>query len=319
MPLHVEQLRGDTVETVHPIVAALSDGERVLWAVGPEFSCFWRSACKPMQLLTSLEQLPAALVDALPDADVALGASSHSGEPAHVARVAALADRLGISAEGLRCGAHWPYDEASKMAMLRRGETASALHNNCSGKHSFMLAASLARGWDPDYLPLAHPLQAQNRARIEDWCGHRAAVAVDGCGVPCFAVPVRTMARGFARLAHHMADRDGLASRIGWAMAREPEMVSGTGRLDLAVTRGAREPLACKFGAEGLFAIALPERRQGLVVKALTGNGDALAVGVRAVLDELAPGLLTAEDWPWADVANVVGKPVGRRRAVWVA
>lgn len=319
MPLHVEQLRGDTVETVHPIVAALSDGERVVWSVGPEFSCFWRSACKPMQLLTSLEQLPADLVAALPDADIALGTSSHSGEPFHVARVTALIERLGISADGLRCGAHWPYDEAAKMAMVRGGETCSALHNNCSGKHSFMLAATRARGWDPDYLPLAHPLQAQNRARIEDWCGTRASVAVDGCGVPCFAVPVRNMARGFARLAHAMADGDGLASRIGWAMVREPEMVSGTGRLDLAVTRGATEPVACKFGAEGLFAMALPERRQALVVKALTGNGEALAVGVRAVLDELAPGLLAPEAWPWESVANVVGKPVGLRRAAWTA
>lgn len=317
MPLHVHQLRGELPETVHPVSAVLSDGESVRWTVGDDVACFWRSGCKPMQLTTSLEQLPAELVASLADEDLAVGTASHSGEPVHVARVVALLDRFGLGPDALKCGAHWPMHEASAHALVRVGQPSSTLHNNCSGKHAFMAAAARARGWDPDYLPLAHPLQRQNLERIRDWCGTDAGTAVDGCGVPCFHLPISGMARGFARLAHFMADHDPIAGRIGWAMQRAPYLVSGEGRLDLLVTQAAREPVACKFGAEGLFAVALPTRRLGLVVKTHTGNGDALAVAVRAVLDEVAPGLLAEVEWPWATVKNVVGRDVGTRRALW--
>jgi L-asparaginase II len=68
-------------------------------------------------------------------------------------------------------------------------------------------------------------------------------------------------------------------------------------------------------GAEGLFCIALPERREGLAIKVHTGNADALAVAVHAVL--LQHGVRLEAPWPWATVSNVRGAIVGERRAVW--
>lgn len=287
------------------------------WATGPDLASFWRSGCKPMQLITSLEQLPPALVAALDDEDLAVGAASHSGQPVHVERVTALLARFGLDEAGLRCGAHWPMHEPSTHALLRVGQPCRAIHNNCSGKHTFMLAAATARGWDPDYLPLAHPLQQANLARLTAWMEHLPGTAVDGCGVPTFHAPLSAQARAFSRLAEAMATGEGLAARVGQAMARHPLYTSGEGRLDLRVVQGSTEPLAVKVGAEGLFCIARPDRRQGIAVKVHTGNGDALAVAVRAVLDEVAPGLLAPVDWPFAEVRNVVGRVVGERRAVW--
>jgi L-asparaginase II len=180
-----------------------------------------------------------------------------------------------------------------------------------------MLAASVHRGWDPDYLPPTHPLQQANLARMRDVCGVEPGIAVDGCGVPCFHVPIRAMARAFARVALAMREEDSVLGRIGRAMWARPELVSGTGRLDLAVTRAATERIACKIGAEALFCVALPERGAAVVIKAHTGNGEALAIGVRAVLDAVAPGLLAPEAWPFAEVRNVAGRLVGERVAVW--
>lgn len=317
MSLRVVFLRGGLAETAHPVSAALVRGDRVEWSVGPDIEGFWRSSSKPMQLLTSLEALPADAVAALADEDLAIGAASHSGQPVHVARVAAVLDRFGLDEADLRCGAHWPMHEASARALAVQAGACRAIHNNCSGKHAFMLAAARARGWSPDYLPLAHPLQQANLARIAEWMAHLPPTAVDGCGVPTFHGPLSAMARAWGRLAAAMADGDGLAGRIGWAMHRHPELVSGEDRLDLAVVRGAREPLAVKIGAEGLFCIARPAARQALAVKVHTGNGDALAVAVRAVLDAVAPGLLAPEAWPWATVRNVAGLAVGERRAEW--
>lgn len=134
---------------MHSVSAVVHDGERAAWSVGPDVASFWRSACKAMQLTTSLECVDAGVADALADEDLAVGASSHSGQPVHVARVEALLARFGLDAEGLRCGAHWPMHEPSARAL----PGITAVHNNCSGKHTFMLAAAISQGWDPEYLP----------------------------------------------------------------------------------------------------------------------------------------------------------------------
>ena len=91
--------------------------------------------------------------------------------------------------------------------------------------------------------------------------------------------------------------------------------MSGTDRLDLAVVEQSPVPVACKIGAEGLFCVAVPTLGSGLAVKVHSGNGDALAVAVHAVLAEL--GLALGAEWPWATVRNVRGLAVGERRACW--
>ena len=315
MPLVVEQVRGGLVETLHPIVAALVDADGVRWELGGDFPCFWRSASKPLQLLTSLEQLPADQVTNLTDVDLAIGAASHGASGLHLRAIIDMLGRFGLSAAGLKCGAHWPSDEASHHALVRAGEPSSALHNNCSGKHTFMLAAATERGWDPDYRPIDHPLQRLNQARMMEWCEAPAPAAVDGCGVPTFHAPLRAMARAFSRLAREMTAGT-LAGRIGLAMHREPFYTSHAGEIDVALVQAAQEPLTAKRGAEGLVCVAFPNRGWGLAVKCLTGNSAALATGLEAILHEIAPGLL-GQPLPGAEVRNVVGAVVGARRAVW--
>jgi L-asparaginase II len=304
------------VETIHPIVAVLADPDAVRWSTGTAFACFWRSSSKPMQLLGSLEQLPAAAVDSLTDAELAVGAASHGGTPAHTALVESLLARFGLDVDGLRCGAHWPSHDASHTALLRAGSPCTALHNNCSGKHTFMLAAASARGWEPDYRPAAHPLQRINTARMAEWCHADPGIAIDGCGVPTFHVPVAGMAQAFARLAAEM-QAGSLAGRIGWAMHHVPEMTSSPGELDVTLVRAAAEPITAKRGAEGLVCLALPDRGLGLAVKCLTGSGAALAAGLAAVLAEVAPEVLPTPPAAWSEVRNVVGAVVGERRAIW--
>lgn len=229
MPYVVEQTRGGRVETVHPLSAALASPDRLLWSSGPDLGSFWRSGCKPIQLLNSLEHLPEAVVRALDPRDLAVGASSHSGQERHVTRVAGLLARFGLDEADLRCGAHWPMHEPSSRALAAAGRTCTNLHSNCSGKHTFMLAACRAQGWDPDYRSIDHPLQQRNLARLTEWMAHPPAHAVDGCSIPTFYAPLSAMAHAFARLAAEMAnDADGLAGRIGWAMHHHPELVSGT-------------------------------------------------------------------------------------------
>jgi len=308
--LHVEHRRNGLVETIHPVSVRVWQPGAPLLGGGPDVASFWRSASKPFQLWASLSELDAGVVAALTERELAVGAASHNGEAGHVAVVEALLGRFGLEAGGLQCGAHLPAHEPT----ARATPTALPVHNNCSGKHTFMLAASTARGWDPDYRALTHPLQASVHRRVDELAGVHHGTGVDGCSVPTFHAPLSAQARAWAALAAAMADGDALLGRIGWAMHHAPWFMSGTDRLDLAVVQGASEPLAAKIGAEGLFCVALPRRRLGVAVKVHTGNTDALAVAVRAVLAELGVGM--AGEWPWACVRNVRGVEVGERVSV---
>lgn len=312
MPLTIHCLRNGHFETAHPVSAVLVEAGAVRWSVGEDIASFWRSASKPFQLLNSLSFLPDSLVDSLDDRSLAIGASSHGGQPEHTELVGSLLGRFGLDPSGLQCGVHPPSHEGTARAVA----TPTVLHNNCSGKHTFMLAACAAQGWDRDYRLLGHPLQAANHRRIDEATGTHHETGVDGCSIPTFFTTLSGQARAWCAIAEAMGGcGDARLGRIGWAMHREPFLVSGTGRLDLAVTQGATETLTCKIGAEGLFCVARPGTAQGIAVKVHSGSTEALATAVKAVLGEL--GIPLREPWFWDTIRSVRGAEVGERRAVW--
>lgn len=318
--LHIEQRRGDQVESTHTVAAALCRADGVpVERVGGALVTTWRSGAKPFQLEASLSLLDTPLALTLEDADLAVGAASHSAEPAHVERVQALLARLGVDEGELLCGAHWPAHEPSARALSRRGSEPTAIHNNCSGKHTFMVGALRARGHAADYRDPDHPVQQHILRTIDARTGGgiRGSV-IDGCGVPCFVAEIGAMAMAFAQLAMATHAGHGLLGRIGRAMLAHPELVSGTGRHDLELVRGVTEPVISKVGAEGLACMAFPARGLGLVLKVASGAEAARGPAVRAVIDAWLPGVLADGTLAEAHVLrNVVGRDVGRRVAVW--
>ena len=311
-PTRVLQLRGGLVEAVHPFSFVAFDRGQVVAVGGPPMSTTFRSAAKPFQLACALELL-GDLPDDLPDDLLALGAASHSGQTEHVLGVASLLDRFGLDPACLYCGAHAPMHGPSADALVRSGASFSALHNNCSGKHAFMAAASRANDWPADYRPLSHPLQRHIFGAIEALCEERPATAIDGCGIPTFCLPLSGIARAWSQLATAMERRstDERLHRIGWAMARHPHLTSGTGRLDARLAACARLPFVGKIGAAGIFCIARPPNL-GVVVKVHTGSMEAVGPAVVAVLNHLEPGLLDVpEGFEPLLVLNVVMDVVG--------
>lgn len=306
--------RGDCVESVHEWSAALArDDGRVEW-IGSELTSTWRSAAKPFQLACSLELLgdPADL-----DEDkLAVGAASHSAEPVHVAIVDGLLARFGLRRSDLRCAPHAPFHDASAEAILRAGGDFEDIHNNCSGKHSFMIAAAIKQGWERDVRAPEHPLQRHIRRRVVEWTENEPGTATDGCGVPTFCLPVSAMARAYAKLAAAMAEPEGdeaaRLSRIGWAMAKHPELTSGSDRFDRSVVLASRVPMAAKVGARGVFCMAFPEQGAGLAVKVHTGFEEALPSAVAGALNAALPGVWQEPgDWSFRHVKNVAGRVVG--------
>ncbi|MCS7079656.1 MAG: asparaginase [Chloracidobacterium sp.] len=299
-PVLVEVWRGAAVESRHrgAVVAATATG-RIIAAVGdPHWLCFLRSAAKPFQAITVL-RTGAGERFRLTTQEVALIAASHNGEPEHTAVVAGLLERLGLTAEALRCGVHPPFNSAAARRLA--GVAVTPLHNNCSGKHAGMLAGCLAAGFSTDdYDNPAHPLQAMMAQVVAEMCGvpvEQMPVGLDGCTVPTWAVPLAAMAVGYARLFTH-SPYPAESHHVTTAMLAHPELVGGTERIDTDLMRAVPGRLLSKVGAEGVHVVAVPPSDrfpEGLGVAVKIEDGDSFRARNTAMLAALQRlGLLGA-------------------------
>jgi len=304
-PARVALTRGELVESEHRVkVAVWRDGSLLHAAGDVEAPVYLRSSAKPVQALACVVA-GAADRFAMTDAELSLACGSHGGEPFHVATAAGLLARLGLDADALLCGAHWPFHEPSARALARTGEEPTALHNNCSGKHSAMLAACVAMGWPTAaYVDFAHPLQRMNVAHLAAFGGLRpeqVVVGIDGCSAPNFAVPLSAAARAFALWADPdraedvpAPAREG-ARRIARALAARPEMIGGTQRVDSDLIRETGGGVIAKMGAEGLWCLGVTGRATGVAIKVEDGTGRAAYHVGLAVLRGL--GVLSDTHW----------------------
>ena len=205
-PFLVDVTRGNTVESRHFGAVALIDADGgCMLAIGDvERPVFPRSAVKAIQALPLVES-GAADAYGFGDREIALACASHSGEPEHAALAAAMLAKAGLDGTALECGAHWPMRQEAALELARRGGEASALHNNCSGKHSGFVCTCRHLGVDHHgYVGAGHAAQQMVREAMEAVTGAvhgEAACGTDGCSIPTYAVPLQSLARGFARMA----------------------------------------------------------------------------------------------------------------------
>lgn len=317
-PIALRYIRGDTVESVHraSIAVADADGRRVAGFGDESLVTFLRSSAKPFQLVPLVES-GAADRFGFSEADLAIMAGSHSGEPIHVRTVQGILERIGVGPEALKCGRHAPYDAAEAE---RIGSGFTTLHHNCSGKHASMLAVCKDRGWDLEtYLEARHPLQRTIGKIVAEECGlplSRVARAIDGCGIVTFAVPLRSGARAYARLGSGGSGaRDAALLRIRDAMMRHPELVAGTGRIDTDLMASRPGDLLVKGGAEACYAAAAPREGWGLLAKIEDGSPRGMPVLLIRALEQLGvlgSKQLKALERHWkAPLRNVAGRAVG--------
>jgi L-asparaginase II len=306
-----EVVRSGFVESRHHgSVAVLGPSGEVVRAIGDiDGPIFPRSSNKPMQAV-GLLRAGLKLDD---EADLALVAASHWGEPMHVDRVQALLASAGLDEDDLGCPPDLPLSEAARAIVQRSGEGPARRFMNCSGKHTGMLLTCVGAGWPTrSYLDPDHPVQRACLSAVEDLTGGSVStVGVDGCGAPVFALSLTRLAAAF--LGAVTAPVGTEARRVADAMRAHPELVSGTGADDARLMRGV-PGLLSKGGAEGVLAVALPgagavalkidDGAQRARLPVLVAALRVLGVG-GGVLDELAePAVLGG------------GHPVGHVRAL---
>jgi L-asparaginase II len=324
-PILVEVLRGNRVESRHSGAIAVVDSKgKALLALGDvERPVYPRSAVKALQALPLVESGAADLYG-LDAEGLALTCASHSGEPGHIDAVARILRGAGLDASALRCGAHWPIHQPSAQALARGGGVAGAIHNNCSGKHAGFLCVACAIGADrAHYTDPTHPVQRMVRAAIEQLTGAPLTpddCAVDGCSAPTWALPLVSLARGFARFGNGAGltpDRARAAARLREACVAHPWHVAGTGRFCTTIMEQFGPRYYVKTGAEGVYCAALPEQGLGVALKCDDGAGRAAEVMMAATLLRLSRSIGEQERLePFAQVTlrNWNGAVVGEVR-----
>lgn len=321
----VEVTRGEQVECVHSGSVAVVDVDgRLLYHAGdPEFVTFTRSTIKPFQAAPFVRD-GGPVRFGYSESETALLCSSHSGEPMHIDGVQSMLHKAGCDEHHLRCGCHIPMRYGAE-DRIPADAVFTQVHNNCSGKHAGFLAACVQHVYPLEsYLSPQHPLQQQIRSSVAHFSGVRSEdlkMGIDGCSAPNYAMPLSRLAFAYARLAQGAPDSDYGATlgTLFQAMTRHPELVSGTGRNDLAFMQAGAGDWVAKIGADGVQVIGVRSAGLGIAIKLVDGNMRALYTVAVAVLQQLGlvanPAATALAPWLRPQLHNFMGLHTGEVRS----
>ena len=260
-----EVTRGDLVESVHyGCIAVVNSNGKLIASYGdPQTVAFLRSSAKPFQALPFVERGGVEQFSFTPR-ELSIACASHEGSDLHVETVQGMQKKVGIEERHLQCGSHLPGDVSAFKALILNEGTPTPIRNNCSGKHTAMLAHAKMRGLPlENYLDINHPIQQDILASFADMClipSEKVVLGTDGCSAPNFAVPLYNAALGMARFCdpHALSEaRANACRKIVSAMTSHPEMVSADGEFDCELMRAGEGKILCKRGAEGYQIIGL--------------------------------------------------------------
>ena len=296
-PVLVRLVRNGIEESAHrgDIVEVDAEGRTLRMLGDPLRQVTLRSTVKPFGVVALIEAGGVEAFDLEP-AEIAIMASSHSGEDLHVRTLQAVLRRAQIPQSLLACGTEgMPLDPLTAARLARDGERPGPIRHMCSGQHSVSILLSRLQGWDAtDYWREDHPSQVAYRsavARAFATTPDRLTTAIDGCGLLTYAFPLRDVARAYAFLADPSAvpasdPRSSVAGPLAIvrdAMMDHPEMVGGTrDRLDTSLMKALPGRIVSKAGMEALRGLSIlpgpranghEARATGMAIKIEDGDG----------------------------------------------
>lgn len=278
-----ETTRGGIVESIHygSIAVVDANGKLISSYGDPQTVAFLRSSAKPFQALPFVERGGVEHFS-FTQRELSLSCASHNGSLLHVQTVQAMQKRIGIEEHHLQCGTHMPDDVDEFKSMIINDRKPTPNYNNCSGKHTAMLAHAKMRGLPlENYLDTNHPIQQDILATFAEMCQFPAAdveLGIDGCSAPNFAVPLYNAALGMARFCdpRELSEARATACRkITAAMTAFPEMISGYGEFDEQLMKVGEGKIVTKRGAEGYQIVGV---MSGVIAPDSPGLGIAFKV-----------------------------------------
>jgi len=285
----LELTRGRVVESTHfGSIAVVDSTGKLLHSYGDSDTvAFLRSSAKPFQAIPFVERGGAEHFN-FTQSELSISCASHETAQHHLDTVRAMQAKIGILEDDLQCGAHLPGDAAMLRMVIKQDITPTPNFNNCSGKHTAMLAHAKMRGLPlENYLDHSHPIQQDILATFSEMCGiekEKVELGIDGCSAPNFAVPLVNAALGMARLCDPRGLRESRATacrKITTAMTTHPEMVSNYGEFDCELMKAGAGKIVTKRGAEGFQIIGLMpgvygENGVGIAFKVVDGDASRI-------------------------------------------
>lgn len=234
-----------------------------------DYTCLMRSCEKPLQAMAAYD-LGAVDKFKFDRHEIPLSFASHTGSKEHQKVLLNIMRKTGIREDQLLCGILTPADRPERERLIRENLQPGVLHNNCSGKHIFVIAACLAQGWDTTtYANPNHPVQHHINTIIKKYCNPQEMhIAFDGCDMPVHSMTLAEMGAGFAKLFDGNTQ---YAEILAEAIAEYPEMAGGNGRIDTSIMQASKGKLIAKGGAEGLIIVTPRHTGEALVVKVAAG------------------------------------------------
>ncbi len=258
----VEAVRNGLVEAQHRGFVTICDaaGTRLAQVGDASFATFLRSSAKPLQALVALES-GAADAFGFSAEEISRVCGSFSTQSYHLAAVESLMRKVGLHEE----------------------QMIVPPSHGCAGKHVAMLATARHQGYPLSGYELPdHPVQRDIRnviAALARVPAEELGVAVDGCGVPTWWLPMTGIATSFACLVD---PPDSLPAalrqaclRVTDAMLAHPDQVGGPGEISTDLNKALHPMLVGKTGAEGLFVMAI---RPGYFPGTSRGVGIAIKI-----------------------------------------
>ena len=273
--------RGSTIEVLHyGWICVLNKDNKIVYKKGNISNLvFLRSSLKPIQAIPIIENNIG-----ISSKELAIVCGSHSGSKKHLAVLNNFMKKHKLHILDLRCGVHLPLDEGERNRLSVKNISPSLLHNNCSGKHLGMLAVCKKNNWDlKTYSNPNHPLQKailKNMQKLS--CAKKMTIAVDGCGVPTFAMPLINIAKMFSNFTSGANRRH---SKIISSMTKNPEFVGGKDQIDSEIMKCSKGRLLAKVGAEGIIVVAY--KGSCAVVKIADGSPRARSFVILKLLRKL--------------------------------
>ena len=286
----LELTRGGIVESTHYGSIAIADSNgKLLYSHGDPYAvAFLRSSAKPFQALPFIERGGAEHFN-YETKEIAITCASHETSQMHLDTIKALQAKIGIEERYLQCGPHLPGDADNLRKAIKENIVPTPNFNNCSGKHTSMLAHAKMRGLLlENYLANDHPIQQDILATLSEMCAiekEKIWLGIDGCSAPNFAMPLFHAALGMARMCdpRHLPDaRRSACNKIASAMTAHPEMISNFGEFDCELMKVGAGKVVTKRGAEGFQIIGLTpgvHGELGVGIAFKVADGDAARFG----------------------------------------
>jgi len=288
--------RGNLVENIYRgDIAIVKGAENHALSVGDmEKITYWRSAAKPIQVMPVILSGAADKYE-LTDKEIAIMASSHSGEEKHIKLIYNILDKISLDEKDLLCGICPPIHKPTAKYIHKNKIKISPVYNPCSGKHVAQLTLCQYYGWRVnDYYKLEHPVQQTILdiiAKMAEYPKEKIYLGIDGCGVPVFGLPIKNMSFAYMRIVNRELlplEYQQAAKRIFLSMIKYPDIIGGTDRFDTALMRISEGKLLAKSGADGVFCIGVRNKNgMGITIKVESGNIKFLPLVAVCILEQL--------------------------------